>query len=109
MDEVKDPALRERVLRAGEIQRRMVVEDIQRRPPAIVFVERSSVRLGLNGRPFDDIAFYSADPRFRRIWANYEEYAPLGSLRVFVRRNDGPRTPTRVGSNEPAAVVVTSR
>ncbi len=91
LDEVTDPAVRERVVRAGEYQRRMVVEDFERRPPSIVFAERNRARLGMNGRQFDDIAFYLTDPRFQRIWENYNEYPPMGPLRVFVRRADDPR------------------
>jgi hypothetical protein len=49
----------------------------------------------MNGRQFDDIAFYLTDPRFRRIWENYEEYPPLGSLRVFVLRADDPQRSAR--------------
>jgi len=87
-DEVQDPAVRERIIDAAEYQRRMVIEDFERRPPAIVFAERNRARLGMNGRQFDDIAFYLSDPRFRRIWQNYEEHPPMGPLRVFVLRND---------------------
>jgi hypothetical protein len=86
LDEVSDPATRKNVLLAAEYQRRMVVEDFERRPPSIVFAEGNGPRLGMNGRQFDDIAFYMADPRFQRIWANYQEYPPMGPLRVFVRR-----------------------
>lgn len=89
--EVKDPAIRERVVRAAGYQRRMVVEDFERRPPAVVFADRSRGRLGMNGVQFDDIAFYLADPRFQRIWKNYEEYPPMGPLRVFVLRADDPQ------------------
>lgn len=88
LDEVTDPVVRERVVRAGEYQRRMVMEDFERRPPSIVFAERNRARLGMNGRQFDDIAFYLADPRFRRIWEKYEEYPPMGPLRVFILRKD---------------------
>lgn len=88
IDEVTDPAVREKVIRAGEYQRRMVIEDFERRPPSIVFAERNRARLGMNGRQFDDIAFYLSDPRFQRIWENYEEYPPMGPLRVFVLRAD---------------------
>jgi len=91
IDEVTDPAVRQRVVRAGEYQQRMVVEDFERRPPSIVFVERNRARLGMNGRQFDDIAFYLTDPRFQRIWENYEEYPPMGPLRVFVLRADDSR------------------
>jgi hypothetical protein len=47
----------------------------------------------MNGRQFDDIAFYLADPRFRRIWQDYEEYPPMGPLRVFIRRGADPQRP----------------
>lgn len=89
INEVKDPKIRERVVLAGEYQRQIVIEDFQRRPPSIVFAERThNRRLGLNRVKFDDIAFYLADPRFQQIWKNYEELPPFGSLRVFVLRAD---------------------
>lgn len=93
LDEVTDPELRERVLVAADYQRQMVVDDFTLRPPSVVFAEGNGPRLGLNGRQFDDIAFYLADPRFRRIWANYQEYPPLGPLRVFVLRSADPNRP----------------
>ena len=93
LDEVTDPVVRGGVVRAAEYQRRMVVEDFERRPPSIVFAERHRARLGMNGRQFDDIAFYLTDPRFQRIWANYEEYPPMGPLRVFVLRAVDPQAP----------------
>ena len=88
LDEVTDPVVRGRVVRAAEYQRRVVIEDFERRPPSVVFAERNYARLGMNGRQFDDIAFYLTDPRFQRIWENYEEYPPMGPLRVFVLRAD---------------------
>jgi hypothetical protein len=86
LDEVTDPVVRRRVVLAADLQRRMVVEDFERRPPSIVFAERNRARLGMNGRQFDDVAFYLTDPRFKQIWENYQEYPPMGSLRVFVLR-----------------------
>ena len=83
-----DPALKANIVRAAHLQRRMVVEDLELRPPTIVFAERSRSRLGTNGRPFDDLAFYLEDPQFSRIWSAYEEYPPIGPLRVFVRRGE---------------------
>lgn len=92
INEVSDPKIRERVIRAGEYQRQIVIEDFQRRPPTIVFAERTLARLGMNGVEFDDIAFYLTDPRFQQIWKNYEEYPPMGPFRVFVlRADDSPR------------------
>lgn len=83
LDEVADNALRQRIISAANSQRRMVIEDFERHPPKVVFVERTQIRLGLGGRRFDDLAFYLADPAFDRIWSQYEELAPLGPLRVF--------------------------
>lgn len=88
-DELDDLALRDKVVQAAELQRRMVVDDLERYPPSIVLLERSRIRFGMNGRQFDDLAFYLEDPRFKQIWARYEEQAPLGPLRVFVPRTDG--------------------
>ena len=87
-DELTDAKLRARVIRAAALQRDMVIEDLQKRPPSIVFAERSRIRFGLNGRPFDDLAFYQRDPRFQEIWRNYVEQPPIGPLRVFIRRAD---------------------
>jgi hypothetical protein len=58
----------------------------------------------MNGRQFDDIAFYLTDPRFQKIWANYEEYPPMGPLRVFVLRSAIRSTPAYSSRSEPAGV-----
>jgi len=91
--EVTDPERRAKVFKAAEYQRRIIVEDFERRPPTIVFAERTLARLGMSGRPFDDISFYMSDPRFRRIWANYTEYPPMGPYRVFIRRDAATMQP----------------
>lgn len=94
INEISDPLQRAAVVAAGELQRTIVIEDMQRRPPSVVFAERStSSRLGMNGRQFDDIAFYLQDPRFQKIWARYQELQPVGPLRVFVLHEDGVRSP----------------
>ena len=85
-DELKDPALVNRVLQAAELQRRMIIEEFELNRPSIVLLERSRIRFGMNGRQFDDLAFYLEDPRFAPIWSQYEELQPLGPLRVFVLR-----------------------
>ena len=108
-DEISDPAVRRGVLRAAEYQRRIVVEDFERRPPSIVFAEREPARLGMNGRQFDDIAFYLTDPRFQRIWANYEEYPPMGPLRVFVLRSADPQHLGDASRSETAGIAATAR
>lgn len=93
LDDVSDPQLRQQILQVADYQRRLVVDDFVRRPPTVVFAERSRTRLGMNGRVFDDVAFYSKDPRFPVIWRQYEELPPLGPLRVFVRRADADQVP----------------
>jgi hypothetical protein len=85
-DELEDAAQLENVVRAAELQRQMVVEDLGERPPSIVFVERAERRFGMNGQQFDDLAFYMGDAGFRDIWSHYDEREPLGPLRVFTRR-----------------------
>jgi hypothetical protein len=87
-DELADPVLKKKVVSAANLQRHMVIEDFELRPPSIVFAERQRLRFGMNGRQFDDLAFYQEDPRFKRIWSNYAEQAPIGPLRVFIRRAD---------------------
>lgn len=89
-DELTDPALIKRVLQAAELQRRMIIEEFEVNRPSIVLLERSRVRFGMNGRQFDDLAFYMEDPRFAPIWSQYEELQPLGPLRVFVLRGRSP-------------------
>ena len=84
VDELNDARVRERVIRAATLQRRIVVEDFERRPPSIVFVERAGVRLGLQGRQFNDLGFYLQDPSLQKIWSDYYEDQPLGPLRVFI-------------------------
>ena len=86
IDEISDPDMRQRVQTAAITQREMVVGDMKKSPPSLVFVEAARSRLGLNGRLFDDIAFYSQDAEFASIWREYREVSPVGSLRVFVRK-----------------------
>jgi hypothetical protein len=85
--EVSDSGLRREIEKAADLQRQMVLADMTQRSPAVVFVERSSARLGLFGRQFDDIAFYLEDKQFAALWSQYTELAPIGPLRVFVRED----------------------
>jgi hypothetical protein len=63
----------------------MVVEDMTRSPPEVVFVETGYGRLGLGNQQSDDIAFYAKDTNFAKLWRRYHEVHPVGPLRVFVR------------------------
>jgi hypothetical protein len=52
----------------------------------MVLVDTGDSRLGMHGLEFDDIAYYTADPRFAAIWSRYAETESIGRLRVFLRR-----------------------
>jgi hypothetical protein len=84
--EVTDPQRLAALDRAVQAQREQVLRDFQNRAPDMVLLATGPERLGMTGREFDDIAFYSADPRFAAIWAQYDEAERIGSLRVFLRR-----------------------
>jgi hypothetical protein len=71
----------------------MVVDDLTRWPPSVVFADSSRWRLGMNGREFDDLEFYLEDARFRNIWSGYREISPVGPYRVFVLREGGSGHP----------------
>lgn len=81
-----DPAQLAALDAAVNAQREQVLADFQRHAPALVLIETRYDRLGMRGRRFDDVAFYSQDPRFAAIWRHYAEVEPIGTLRVFVRR-----------------------
>lgn len=51
----------------------------------MVLVETRRDRLAMRGRHFDDIAFYSSDPRFADLWRHYHETRREGSIRIFLR------------------------
>lgn len=93
LDEVVDPDLRRRIIAAATVQRQIVVEDLTRWPPSVVFADTSRWRLGMNGRKFDDLGFYLEDARFRKIWSDYQEISPIGPYRVFILRDGGPERP----------------
>ena len=86
-DEVHDPELQVEIDRAVQAQREQVVQDFERSAPAMVLVTTGPDRLGMHGRDFDDLAFYTAEPRFAAIWQQYAEANSFGPLRVFVRRD----------------------
>jgi hypothetical protein len=85
-DRVKDPARLAALDLAVQAQREQVVADFAQHAPSMVLIETREDRLGMRGRHFDDIAFYSSDPRFAAIWRQYVEADSIGTLRVFVRR-----------------------
>jgi hypothetical protein len=86
--EVTDPAIRDAIDRATAFQIELVIADVARHRPAFVMVEAKQQRLGLVYRRFDDIAFYSKNPEFLRLWSCYAEIEPVNDIRLF-RLRDG--------------------
>jgi hypothetical protein len=77
--------------KAVQWQREVVLEDFLLHKPHIVLLDAASVRHAIGGRKFDDMAFYTEDPRFAEVWRAYSEVAkplPLQRLpiRIFVRK-----------------------
>lgn len=83
--EIPDAARLPQLDAAVKLQRDSVIDEFTRHEPGVVLIE-SGARLGMPYRRFDDIAYYSQDPRFAAIWSHYQERAPIGSIRIFVRR-----------------------
>jgi hypothetical protein len=86
--EVTDPAILREIDRATALQLEIVVGDLSRHPPKYVMVEARQWRLGLAYRPFDDIAYYTRDPAFARLWNCYDEIDPVDQIRLFQRRDN---------------------
>lgn len=76
-----DPAALEH---AVTLQRQYVLDEFRRYQPRVVLVQSLPGRLGMRGS-FDDVAFYSEDPQFARIWRSYHEAGLVGSVRIYVR------------------------
>lgn len=82
--EIPDAARLPELDAAVQLQRQYVIDEFTRHEPGVVLIE-AGARLGMPYRRFDDIAYYGQDPRFAAIWSQYEERAPIGSIRIFVR------------------------
>jgi hypothetical protein len=73
----------------GEAERRlrtMVVDDLVRERPALLFVDADEQKVAFGGARFDYLAYFSQDPRFAQLG---NEYALLGNVftfRVYERR-----------------------
>ena len=68
--------------------RETVAAEFLRYRPRVVLVNTSFRRLGLGYSKFDDVAFYSEDPRFSDLWRHYELVRGvdgLPNIKIFVR------------------------
>ena len=73
----------------GEIERYLrnaVAEDFTRRPPDLVFVDAAPRKSHFGGIDFDYIRYFSTDPRFATIWADYTMLGDIDRFQVFGRR-----------------------
>lgn len=98
-DQVHDPERLAALDRAVQAQREQVLSDFERYAPEMVLLATGPDRLGMSGREFDDIAFYTADPRFAAIWSRYGEAQQIGNLRVFLRQADSAQ-PARASNTK---------
>ena len=48
-----------------------------------MIVDDREMKSYFGGRPFDYIAYFTADPRFARIWSRYEWVADEGDFDIF--------------------------
>ncbi len=62
-----------------------VIEDLGARPPDLVFVEYPHLAAVVMGYNFDYISYFSRDPRFRKIWANYRKAGSTRRADYFLR------------------------
>jgi hypothetical protein len=63
--------------------RNAVVTDLTRRPPALIFVDVAPAKAYFGGRTFDYIRYFSADPRFAALWAEYQPLTRIGHFLVY--------------------------
>jgi hypothetical protein len=90
-----DPDAAARADRIEDYLRRAIAEDLERRPPDLVFVDVAPRKPFLRDVTFEFIPWLSRDPRFARLWSGYERVRRAGSYEVFKRRDragaDTPR------------------
>ena len=63
-----------------------VVEDLRKLPPAMIFVDIARHKLYFENRDIDYIRYFSIDPRFAAIMADYEQFALVDNFLVLHRR-----------------------
>ena len=86
-----DPAVPDRLTteRADAIERFIrdaVIEDLERRPPELIMIDRVKRRKVFAGIPFDFLEYFLQDPRFAKIWSDYSPIGRVGRFEAAVRR-----------------------
>jgi len=81
----QDPAIRQKLQDVERYTVDSVIEDLQRSPPDLVFVDQDSPYFGTGG--FDFLDYFGRDPRFAVIWNGYvhigEASMDVGGRRRF--------------------------
>ena len=67
-----------------------VVSDLTRTPPGVLIVEIAANHAPAGRRALDLIGYYSQDPRFSALIADYELVAVAGQFEAYARRPPGP-------------------
>jgi hypothetical protein len=63
-----------------------VVEDVERFPPQMIFVDRNEQQAPLDDLGFDFIAYFSQDPRFAHVMDGFRYAGRVSNHDVYVRR-----------------------
>ncbi len=82
---------RARLMEIERYTREAVLADFSLQPPDLVVVDNRENKSYFGDLPFDYIDYFTEDPRFATIWANYEWVVNEGDYRLYRRR----RAPAR--------------
>jgi len=75
--------------RMAEIERYVidaVIEDLEKRPPDVIFMDRPHRARRIMGRPFSYEEYFLRDHRFQSIWAQYRHLERKRTTDIYVRR-----------------------
>ena len=63
-----------------------VIEDLEKRPPDVIFMDRPHHARRVMGRPFSYEEYFLRDHRFQSIWAQYRHLERKRTSDIYVRR-----------------------
>ena len=79
------PKEAEKLKKAKTLLNNIVVEDFQKYKPDLVFVDVSKYKGYFENIQFDYIAYFSKDPRFKKIWSHYRRVNHIGRYAIYQR------------------------
>jgi hypothetical protein len=62
-----------------------VIEDLERTPPRLLFVDRRERQQAMHGRRFDFVGYFSASDRFRALLGGYRQVETIAQWEVYER------------------------